>query len=177
MVPIPGISLKALYGLHIKPEASQAGLRNSIMTWYLKIINDSAALQLFFVDDFTAGVALPVVSDMPFREPDCLEVMPFSGVLAKPLELACEDSFEGQKWVCLAPEKGNRDFPMCAVRQSSDTVNYCCITCLRLEVCYLHSYPSFFSNLQSTCYLLPQVVHQSFEKQQPSLRTVSPSKD
>lgn len=53
---------------------------------------------------------------MTFREPDYMDVMLLSGVLAKHLELAFKDSFKGQKWIHLAPKQGNRDFPMFAVR-------------------------------------------------------------
>lgn len=55
---------------------------------------------------------------MIFREPDYTEVMLLSGVLAKHLELAFKDSFKGQKWIYLAPKKGNQNFPMFAVSQS-----------------------------------------------------------
>lgn len=73
---------------------------------------------MVFVVDFTPGVALPVVSDMAFRKPDYIETVLLSGMLAKHLELSFKDSFKGQKWIHLAPEKGNCDFPMFAVSQS-----------------------------------------------------------
>lgn len=47
MAPIPGTFLKLLYSSHVGTETSQAGLRNTIVMWYLSIINDTTALELF----------------------------------------------------------------------------------------------------------------------------------
>lgn len=68
-------------------------------------INDTTALNCFLL--LTSHQVLHYLLVTAFRKPNYIEVMLLSGMLAKHLELAFKDSFKGQKWIHLAPEKGN----------------------------------------------------------------------
>lgn len=52
---------------------------------------------------------------MTFRPLGYMEATPLYGMLTKHLELAFKHSCKGQKLICVAQEKRNQDFPMCAV--------------------------------------------------------------
>lgn len=93
VVPTPGILSESLNSFHMERDTSQAELRSIThgqMIPHQKWLR-SCGIVLLLIS--RPGIAYAVASSMIFGDPEYMEVIPLSGVLAKHLEIA----FKGQK--------------------------------------------------------------------------------